>query len=225
MSNVIFWTDISNFPDPATDVKAIKGLPQDKIDKILRLKQVLSRKQSFCSLLMQKYVAEMYGKSLDDIYYGKRGKPLLEGVCFNISHSRNIVVCAVSDTPIGCDVEFIRKAPQSVAKRVFSEQELKTAKWLSPNDSDDRLFFRFWTAKESYTKFIGDGLAFSFKKIYLTLTPYKNQHNIFMVNGKISLILLKEYKIPKHEDFVVFVCTEDRDFNAPLTRLFKKNLI
>ena len=76
------------------------------------------------------------------------------------------------------DVEFIRKAPQSVAKRVFSEQELKTAKWLSPNDSDDRLFFRFWTAKESYTKFIGDGLAFSFKKIYLTLTPYKNQHNI-----------------------------------------------
>ena len=76
-----------------------------------------------------------------------------------------------------------------------------------------------------YTKFIGDGLAFSFKKIYLTLTPYKNQHNIFMVNGKISLILLKEYKIPKHEDFVVFVCTEDRDFNAPLTRLFKKNLI
>lgn len=225
MSDIIYWTDISRFPDPAKDPSVTKGLPQERIDKILNLKREISRKQSLCSALLQKYVAEMHGKSINDIYFGEHGKPLLDGVFFNVSHSGNIVVCALGDYPIGCDIELIRKTPKSVINRAFHKGEIQVLRSLSPEDSEDRGFFRLWTAKESYIKLIGAGLAYGMKKIYMYVTPYKNPHHIFAVNGNISAIFLKEYKIPQHENYVLFICTENRDYDAPLKRLYKKNLI
>jgi 4'-phosphopantetheinyl transferase len=95
------------------------------------------------------------------------GKPYLDsaigehGVEFNISHSGDIVICAITRAgPVGIDIEtakimhdlrgFSRRflAPEefsSVNSRFFSEQS--------------RFFFRLWTLKEAYLKAIGSGLS------------------------------------------------------------------
>ena len=54
------------------------------------------------------------------------GKPVpvnAPGVHFNISHSGDLVVCAVSSHPVGVDIELVRSANPGIAKRFFREDE------------------------------------------------------------------------------------------------------
>ena len=86
------------------------------------------------------------------------GKPYLEGVQdfhFNLSHSGNLALCAVSSLPVGCDVQEITDVKLELARRfALEEYEIITAH--TGNEARD-LLFRFWTAKESYIKAVGTG--------------------------------------------------------------------
>lgn len=219
MSNVIYWTDIVDFPDPAEEPVILDGLTPQMVDKILSLKQIISRKQCLCSCLMQKYVAESHGKSVADIIIGEHGKPLLEGVHFNVSHSRNLVVCAVSDIPVGCDVERIKQAPLHLEKKYFHPEEISFRDELSPDDSPDKAFFRLWCAKESYLKMTGEGLSFGLKNIKVCLTTNKLNRSLVFREGNILTDLPKEIFLPDYENYVIFVCTNNRDFD-PIIKHF-----
>lgn len=85
------------------------------------------------------------------------GKPYLKDwprIQFNLSHSGAYGVCAVSDAPVGVDVEMIRPLRQDVAKRFFTKVEQGYLSAQPPKE-----FFRLWTRKESFTKAIGKGLT------------------------------------------------------------------
>ena len=87
----------------------------------------------------------------------KYGKPYLTdypNAHFNISHSGNYVACAVSDKPVGTDIQKIGKYCSDTAKRVCSEEELKQI-----SDSSDKAseFTRLWTQKEAVLKMCGTG--------------------------------------------------------------------
>lgn len=85
------------------------------------------------------------------------GQPTLPGTGLfcSVSHTDGLCVCAVSDAPVGIDVEKLRPAPLRVAKRAFSPEEQRL---LARSDEPDRLFFRFWTKRESVVKLTGAGL-------------------------------------------------------------------
>ena len=76
------------------------------------------------------------------------GKPGLTDspIHFSLSHSGFWVVCAVSDTPVGVDIQQ-KRAMDKVARRFFPEA----------GTVDDAL--RLWTAKEAYLKLLGRGLT------------------------------------------------------------------
>lgn len=78
---------------------------------------------------------------------------------FNISHSGTKVMCAVSGSDIGCDVEQVKDFNLQIARRFFYAEEYETI--MRCRDEDDRagLFFRYWTLKESFMK--ATGLGFS----------------------------------------------------------------
>lgn len=93
--------------------------------------------------------------------YGEKGKPFLKGVLnvyFNISHSGEWVVCALSDGEVGIDIEQIRDARLEVANRFFAEKEICDLKKLS-GELRNEYFFLLWTVKESYLKYLGTGLS------------------------------------------------------------------
>ncbi len=109
------------------------------------------------------------------------GKPHLKGypdIHFNISHSRQTAVCAVSSDVIGADVEEIREYFPPVLRKVFTEEERTFFERMSVSeDAAQEWFFRFWTLKESRIKFAGMGLAmaltdFSFS-FDTTTDPYR----------------------------------------------------
>lgn len=98
------------------------------------------------------------------------GKPYIQNpsVHFNISHSGDMVVCAIDHMPIGIDVEKIRQIDLSVAKRICTEREqeyLNNCKSYERfKDDIYKCFFEIWTLKEAYFKCNGTGIT-EFKKV------------------------------------------------------------
>lgn len=92
----------------------------------------------------------------------EHGKPYITGgdrpVFYNISHSGDYLLCALSDTEVGVDIERVEVARMNVAERFFHPAEIKSLQYLSGKEQDD-LFFRYWAAKESFLKYTGKGLT------------------------------------------------------------------
>ncbi|BAY94809.1 MULTISPECIES: 4'-phosphopantetheinyl transferase HetI [unclassified Tolypothrix] len=110
--------------------------------------------------------------------YEPRGKPLLaskfsySGLTFNLSHSQNLALCAVSQNrQIGIDLEYIRPMSdlESLAQRFFLPGEYDLVRSLSP-EQQSSVFFRYWTCKEAYLKATGEGIA-QLEQIEISLTP------------------------------------------------------
>lgn len=102
------------------------------------------------------------------------GKPYLKdypNVQFNLSHSGCWGACALSETPVGVDIELVRPLRQQVARRFFT---LSEQNWLAKRPSDE--FFRLWTRKESFTKALGKGLT-------LQLDSFSVLEDILFWNG------------------------------------------
>jgi 4'-phosphopantetheinyl transferase len=87
------------------------------------------------------------------------GKPFLAGggLHFNVAHSRDRVVCAISAKEIGVDIEVIRPIEMEVARRFFSAEEYAALSSLPETERPGK-FFQLWTLKESYLKAVGTGL-------------------------------------------------------------------
>lgn len=99
------------------------------------------------------------------------GKPVLEGradLHFNLSHSGGWAVCAVSDSPVGVDVELPR-CSLDLARRFFRPEELEGMELLPWQTRRDRLN-RLWTAKEAFSKAEGRGLSLGLASFSVMLT-------------------------------------------------------
>ena len=92
--------------------------------------------------------------------YGENGKPYLadNAVFFNLSHSENTVICAVSEREIGVDAEKVGEADLEVARRFFHRDEFALLENLPTNEEKRDMFFRLWTLKESFVKALGKGI-------------------------------------------------------------------
>lgn len=90
------------------------------------------------------------------------GKPHVAGWAghFNSSHSREVMLLAFADRPIGCDVETIDPGFgwRALADRLFAGEERRALAALDDQDGCPA-FFRCWARKEAFVKAIGQGLA------------------------------------------------------------------
>ena len=105
--------------------------------------------------------------------YGKNGKPYLSdenAFFFNLSHSGEQVMLAVSDGEIGCDIERIRPVDLKLPRHTFDSLEYETIAACGEAERDG-LFFRYWTLKESYMKALGEGLALGMSAFRILLGP------------------------------------------------------
>jgi len=91
---------------------------------------------------------------------------------FNISHTNGLIACAVTiGREVGVDVEHIgRHLTHDVAGRHFAPREVSDLRKL-PEHEQQRVFFDYWTLKESYIKARGFGLALPLGDFAFTLNP------------------------------------------------------
>lgn len=95
--------------------------------------------------------------------YSQHGKPELytreNRIFFNLSHSRDLFLCAIAEHPLGIDCEAHRPDIhcENIAHRYFSPSETR-ALLAFPEKERTAAFFRGWTRKEAFIKARGDGL-------------------------------------------------------------------
>lgn len=144
---------------------ALNALPESRKKKAEKMKQERDKHLSVGAGLLIKHVLEKAGIYGEEIQYGSKGKPYIEGkeVFFNVSHSGEYAVCAVSDTEIGCDIEKIAKADMRLAKKCFSGYEYENLCGCETEEERNKLFFRYWTMRESYVKALGTGITTPFR--------------------------------------------------------------
>lgn len=114
-------------------------------------------------------------------------------IAFNVSHDNALIAMAFGpgdhEPPVfrvGVDIMEVKlpqREPFPQFVRIFSEQltTLETHIILSvPQDEGIRRFFWIWTMKEAYTKALGLGLGFDFRRI-----EYNLPTNILTVDGEV----------------------------------------
>lgn len=112
-------------------------------------------------LLLYKGIKDLSGDKIhyDDLKYTKYKKPYFENssIKFNISHSGEIVVCALCHNyEIGIDIELITNVELNDFKSQMTTKEWDNT--LLSNNRDDS-FFDYWTQKEAVIKANGNGLT------------------------------------------------------------------
>ena len=153
-----------NLDLPAIETTLKSFLPESRLNRYSSYSHPSNRLQSLAGEVLSRFAIHTFtGIANKDIEigYGENGKPFitnLENVHFNISHSGDFVVCAVSNNAIGIDVERIRKVNLRIAERYFSTSELHDLLQLGEEERKT-YFIALWTVKESYLKAIGKGLT------------------------------------------------------------------
>jgi len=109
-----------------------------------------------------------------DFVFNEHDKPFMqntlgqriEGVDFNISHCKNAIAVALSDRPLGVDVESFRHAEGALLRRTMNPEE--QAEVLAATDPAEA-FTRFWTRKEAVLKLRGTGLVDNLHEVLTNL--------------------------------------------------------
>lgn len=97
---------------------------------------------------------------------GKLYFPALPQLHVSVSHSGEYFVCALSDSPVGVDLQQHSRQESGcarlwkIARRYFHPTEQR---FMIPNPAER--FFTLWTARESYVKFTGKGISKDFSQL------------------------------------------------------------
>jgi len=174
--------------------KDLQMLPQWRREKALAYKfktdQVLCAKAYLllCSALREEYRIDCHPR----FDYSENGKPFLKEfshIHFNLSHCKNAVICAIGDSPIGCDVEEIFDSLDTdLCNYVFNEEEILA---INSAENPNAEFSRFWTMKEAYLKLTGEGLSDNIKPLLLN------------INNKVSFNTI----VDRYNKFVISVAS------------------
>ncbi len=143
---------------------ALSLISQERQNEILAKKQESARKSSVLGeFLARKGINQLTGIDLKDIIIEKdeKGKPFAKGlnINFSISHSGDLVVCAISEGKIGIDCEYIREVNLKIARHFFDGLDKRFIFEIDDVQEQNIRFFKVWTAKEAYFKYLGTGIT------------------------------------------------------------------
>jgi phosphopantetheinyl transferase len=101
--------------------------------------------------LLARYALHQFGLDPEMLRFDHTGRPCVSGdaAYLSLSHSGEYVACAVSDAPVGVDIQEIRPVNRLVIARVCTPAEQNVL-----HDSEDvpAAFTRLWSLKEAWRK-------------------------------------------------------------------------
>ena len=197
----VYFADVKSLENDVLFNEYYALLPAYRREKVDLLRQRNDKIRSLGAGVLLYRALESVGVDKNaEIAIGKNGKPFLKGVKdvhFNLSHSGDIVMCAVSDGEVGCDIENVRNGRVEVAERFFTVAERE---FIELGDKNER-FFRLWTLKESFIKANGAGLSLPMNSF--SVLPGAN--GSFMLDFEGKNYVLREIDTGR-EDYKASVC-------------------
>lgn len=168
-----------------------KELSKEQLNYISNKPSAKRRQSLTARVLLYKLIQEYYPDiDLSNLTFNERGKPSIvdnDNLYLSITHSNDMVGCAISEKPIGIDVEKKRDVSFKTIRRVCTAWEQK---YLEKQPMD---FFKFWTAKEALYKAVNDSFSnvikhsfsdgenFIYDKSYINLYSDENSEYFWTV--------------------------------------------
>lgn len=185
-----YWTDASILCDDVIYEASRLKLPQHRLQKLQVLKHRKDRNLCIASWLVLEEALKGFPFYNGDerILVHKNGRIIFADnphVHFNISHSGDVAMCAVSNCPVGVDVQVERDFDEGICRRFFLPREADFVLNESDPCQKREKFFRIWTLKEAYVKMTGGGLG-EFTKFELDLSHGVYCGNVFFEMFDIS---------------------------------------
>ena len=175
--------------------KAYKILPETRKQKVDYYRFSKDKKLSAGVYLLLKKMLDDENIINPQFKIGKYGKAYIsnyENIYFNLSHSKKMIACAISDMEVGVDIEYNDPTIDlNIAKHYFFNSEYDNI-MKSETPSDE--FFKYWVLKESYMKYTGLGFNLnlnSFEIIINKEIKLKNDKN----NLKFNVFDINDYKL------------------------------
>lgn len=184
--------------------RARQVLSRQRLDKVDRFRFVKDQNISLLSYILFLYAyARRTGERLSKPVFtlGQYGKPIYRNrhsLQFNLSHCDQAIGCALSENPVGIDVQDITGRDLSILP-AFSKAEQMTIE--NARDSERQLI-KLWTYKESYLKFVGTGLINRLYNVDYALTT--------SADSTTQTFYFKTYDQCR---YIVTVCGMDRVFD------------
>ncbi|MBA2491496.1 MAG: 4'-phosphopantetheinyl transferase family protein [Gammaproteobacteria bacterium] len=157
----VYYTWIHDNLAPDREARWLAQLSAEKRETIKRLRLVKGRAASLLGLQLLKHGMRANGCAEFDlaaVHFPRDGKPRCDAphcdacVDFNITHSRELVACALASAgAVGIDTEKIREIDLNAFGRFLDTSE------YAQLAGDHRRFFELWTQKEAVVKAHGDG--------------------------------------------------------------------
>lgn len=146
---------------------ALTVISEQRREQALRFKYELG--QRLCVLayqLLKQGLSEMYDVTENPLFeYNEHGKPSIVGhpeIYFNFSHCKEAVICAISERPVGVDVESVRSFNDSLVHYTMNDAEIRE---IESAENRAVAFIRLWTKKEAALKLIGTGISNDIKDV------------------------------------------------------------
>lgn len=160
----------------------LNRLSRHRCEKAMRIKRVAEQNRSIAAgILLETMLASKLSltrEQIRELKYSRseHGKPYLTeyaGVHFNLSHSGDMVACAIADAPVGIDIQKIELFKSGVAKRFYSDMEQKCLEEVLSETEKTTLFYKIWAGKESYTKLLSTGLTIPLQEFSVDVVQKK----------------------------------------------------
>ena len=117
-----------------------------------------------------------------------------------MSHTRGLVCCGLSRTPLGVDAESPRPCKEALIQRACNQEEFT---WLAGQKERETAFLSLWTLKESVMKLSGQGLGFGLKNASFTFPGGEPRF-------RDRRVLLSQFSLPG--GFVVSAASREEQF-------------
>ena len=161
MSNTAVYTAI--IPDRDVTESVYPPLRQAEIDRCSS--ERVKREKYYVWRLLEYAISRELGEDMKNIRFEKneRGRWFSDKLFFSLSHTDRIVAVAVSDRPVGVDIEAVRRHREGLERHILTESEMTELRELDDGKAWEYIIKR-WTQKESIFK-LGDRPAFEPTKI------------------------------------------------------------
>lgn len=154
--------DTDAFEDDEIYGRCLDRVSGYRRSKVERLRRREDRKSSLAAGLLLSYALKEYA-GIDeyslDYTCNKSGKPFADtgntAVQFSISHTEGCVAAVVGLDSCGIDVEKVRRIPDSIVNRMYSERDRRVIE----NGVHPEIYGTcVWTRREAYSKMTGTGI-------------------------------------------------------------------
>lgn len=199
----LYAADVRALRNSAFYERAYEAVSDTRRDRTDRLAQLSDRCRSLGAELLLQHALKPFGisvrtESFQENAYGKPYLAVHPEIHYSISHSGDFVLLAMSDTPVGCDLEKTGMKELSakklrLAERFFCPAEYQDILNCAPEERSDR-FYAYWTLKESLMKAAGLGM-----KLPLSASAFAMREEIRATAADVNTDSDPEYQAVLHK--------------------------